>query len=143
MERCGDIDYGFESNNPILGKIPTKGGGLCKTYQESKILLIDYDDKYMVLNALRNDDKREKLYLDKETDSVVLESKRDLEENNISKRYKEVELLGILPYGGTSQYGSHYFNFIIEVIEKDVLLAHLREERALLEEQKENSLRLK
>ena len=132
----------MESNNLILGRIPTNGGGICKTYPESIIRYIDNDNSHMIKFPLHNNAiMREKLYIDKNSNEIVIESSLNDEEKNTSD-YREAEILSIYPLMFTSQYGTHY-EYFIEVIEKEVLLNHLRDERMLMEDIRNSALSLK
>lgn len=131
----------MESNNLILGRIPTNGGGICKTYPESIIRYIDNDNSHMIKFPLHNNAiMREKLYIDKNSNEIVIESSLNDEEKNTSD-YREAEILSIYPLMFTSQYGTHY-EYFIEVIEKEVLLNHLRDERMLMEDIRNGALSL-
>ena len=117
------------TNSLIMGRIPTNGGGISKTYQDSIIRYIHNEDSYIVKDALRNDSGREKLFLDKNTNCIVLESKLEAEGN-----YKELEILQVLPYGDINEYGTRYFDYFVEVIEKELLHRHLLDERSIVED---------
>lgn len=127
-----------ESNSLILGRIPTNGGGICKTYPESIIRYIDEDNKHMITFPLHNNSvMREKLFIEKNSNEVVVESCID-EDGKESNNYKEAEILSIYPMPYTSEYGTHY-RYFIEVIEKDILMKHLMDERMILEDIRNNS----
>ena len=131
----------MESNNLILGRIPTNGGGICKTYPESIIRYIDNDNSHMIKFPLHNNAvMREKLYIDKNSNEIVIESSLNEEDKNASD-YREAEILSVYPLMFTSQYGTHY-EYFIEVIEKEVLLNHLRDERILMEDIRTGALSL-
>ncbi|MBR4178725.1 MAG: hypothetical protein IKR57_05220 [Bacilli bacterium] len=131
----------MESNNLILGRIPTNGGGICKTYPESIIRYIDNDNSHMIKFPLHNNAvMREKLYIDKNSNEIVIESSLNEEDKNASD-YREAEILSVYPLMFTSQYGTHY-EYFIEVIEKEVLLNHLRDERMLMEDIRNGALSL-
>ena len=131
----------MESNNLILGRIPTNGGGICKTYPESIIRYIDNDNSHMIKFPLHNNAvMREKLYIDKNSNEIVIESSLNEEDKNASD-YREAEILSVYPLMFTSQYGTNY-QYFIEVIEKEVLLNHLRDERMLMEDIRNGALSL-
>ena len=102
-----EINY----NSLILGRIPSSGGGICRTYEES---IINYvyclDDK---LN------KSNQVYLSKYRG--IYFGNKEREED------KEMVLLGAYPYGEHEKY------FLVELIEKDILHAHLLDERMNIE----------
>ena len=132
----------MESNDLILGRIPSAGGGIRKTYPESIIRLFAGYDKDLIQKALSNDFTfREKLYVQKSTNDIITESemKRYKAENeqNSKEIFKEVEILCVVPFGGASQHGGLYHNYFIEVIEKDILYRHLRDERYIIERELE------
>ena len=131
----------MDSNSLILGRIPSNGGGICKTYEESIIRKIDYEKDHIVKFSICNGSvMREKLYINTETKDIVLES--DIEENNEDLNgYKEAEILSIYPMPFSANYGTHY-EYIIEVIDKESLHKHLLDERMLLEDLRTNSLSL-
>ena len=119
----------MESNSLLLGRIPSNSGGIGKTYPESVIIFIDHYDSKLIKSALGNGYKKENLYINKKSGDLVLESDR-----SDDCQYSLVEILNILPYGGTSERGSRYFDFFVEVIEKDILYRHLQDERAIIED---------
>ena len=133
----------MDNNSFIYGKIPTSSGGISKTYPESIIRLISENEErhnHIISYSLSNHKSREKLYLEKSTNNIVLESKR-----NDNDSYKELVVLSVFPYGGISSHGYEYFSYLIEVIEKDTLYRHLKDERMIIERelQNEQKLRLK
>ena len=120
----------MKDENKLLGRIPGSSGGIRKTYPESIIRIVDKNN--IILATLRNSGNMEKLYLDKETNMLVIESELEKKDN-----YKELEILSVLPYGVYRQFkddGRTEEKFLIEVIEKNILLEHLKEERKLLDE---------
>lgn len=119
-----------DSNNIILGRINSGSGGLNKTYEESRIIMVD--SKYA--SRIFSTDTPDKLYLSKSDGSVFIGSDYSKEE------YTELEIISVLPYGGTSQYGGMYFSFLIEVIDKNILHTHLMDERNQIERLNENIL---
>lgn len=119
-----------DSNNIILGRINNGSGGLNKTYEESRIIMVD--SKYA--SRIFSTDNPDKLYLSKSDGSVFIGSDYSKEE------YTELEIISVLPYGGTSQYGGMYFSFLVEVIDKNILHTHLMDERNQIERLNDNIL---
>ena len=117
----------MDNNSLILGKIPTSGGGITKTYEESRFVFIrkDSHEEYCLKNNYE-------FYLNTKTNEITPDT-------NEVDTYKEMVILSILPYGGVSQHGGLYHDFIVEVIEKDILRAHLYDERMIMEELLKNS----
>ena len=116
----------MDNNNFILGRIPSNGGGICKTYEESMLEFVISDEyKTCLMNnkTFFYNIEYEYIYINEENE------KKNPDD-------KELVVLSILPYGGASQYGGLYFEYIVELIDKDILKAHLLDERMLLEEQK-------
>ena len=116
----------MESNSVILGRIDN-GGALSKTYLESKFRVISEE----FLAEIFSSSNTNKLYL---KNNIIYSEN----EKNKTEDMKEIEIINILPYYKHSDIpGSNFFypRFIIEFIEKSVLLSHLREEKNMLEEQ--------
>ena len=113
-----EMDY----NSLILGRIPCVGNGICKTYQESIIrYFYDYDLK-----------AGEPVYLSA-TNGIYF-GERASEED------KDMEVLRIYAYGESARH------FLVEFIDKDILRAHLQDERDIIErliESGQNTLTLK
>ena len=117
----------MDNNSLIFGKISTSGGGITKTYEESRFVFIQ--DKSHQAYCLKNNCE---FYLNVKTNEIT-------PDKNEEDTYKEMVILSILPYGGASQHGGLYYDFIVEVIEKDILRAHLYDERMIMEELLKNS----
>ena len=112
----------MENNSLIMGRIPCGGGGFCKTYEES----IFYD-KYEIREAINN-----KAYLSKSGQPYFGERK--------SMEDRELIIIRIYPYGDSGRY------FLLELIDKDILHAHLEDEREIIErliDSGQNTLTLK
>ena len=110
----------MESNNYILGRIPGSGSGIRKTYEESFFIELSYTEEDKIIESNLN--LRKKLYLNKETNEIVLGKDSD--------EYIELEVLAILPYTCTSNSKVFY---LMEVIDKRILHRHLVEERSMME----------
>ena len=107
------------SNEMLMGSIPGSGGGLRKTYEES-LIFIDVSYRKLAY-TLREDHKKQKLYLD-DDNRLVLESEID---SNYNGKYREAEIIGFYCYGVNSS------NYCIEVIEKRILHEHLEQDREM------------
>ncbi len=118
-----------DSNSIILGKINNGSGGLNKTYEESRIIMLD--SKYAT--CIFSTEEIHKIYLSKSDNSIVIDPA-----NYNKDEYIELEILSVYPFGGTSQYGDMYFSFLVEVIDKNILHMHLIDERNQIERLNEN-----
>lgn len=112
----------MESNSLIIGRIPGSGEGIRKTYEES--MFVDLWKESVLTDTRLN--RREKVYINKETNEIIYESHLPNDKTNC----KELDVLALIPY---TRNGSSYC--LCEVIEKDILHKHLMEERLLAEEQ--------
>ncbi|MBR4178984.1 MAG: hypothetical protein IKR57_06530 [Bacilli bacterium] len=99
-----------ELNSLLLGKI----GGNFKTYMESSIISIYGND---IICVAKYDYK---LYIDKNNELKTSKS--------IPEGCKEVVILNLFPVS------KDYSEFLVEIIEKSVLLRHLQEERRIIED---------
>ena len=109
----------MESNSLILGRIPGSGSGLRKTYLESKFIYLTRELASKIWNGYKlyyNPSKVDKYSDIKDEDSI------------------EMEVLEIHQFFDDHSYQSVDTYFVAEVIEKDVLLRHLRDERMILED---------
>ncbi|MBR4178985.1 MAG: hypothetical protein IKR57_06535 [Bacilli bacterium] len=97
-----------ESNNLLLGKI----GGNCKTYYESYFIVLE--GRYSI--------KRISNY------KIVYEKKGELTPYSYDTNGTELIVLNIIPF---TEDGNIYF--IVEVIDRNILLQHLEQEKMIAE----------
>ena len=124
------MENGNEINSLILGKIGSNSSSISKTYLESSFRCVTAS-YFAELTSREN----KKIYLDKDN--------RVLYDDVIPKGCKEIEILSAMPYIKTERsYGETivYSYFVIEIIEKSILLRHLRDERMIIEENKEKNM---
>ena len=114
----------MESNSLILGRI-NANGALTKTYIESKFVDVDAEE-------LRGLITKEKVYMTK--DNQIISDVSELNSN-----LKEVVIIGVCPYNRYAFSGSTYSRFFVEIIEKGILLRHLKDERMILEDLRNNN----
>ncbi len=123
----------MNSNSIIIGALPTKGGGINKTYLESKFKMVEAN----FLSRLYSNQKIKKtyVYMDKNENIDIYTEKFNKEDGFI-----EVEILSVFPLNISEYYSSH---FLIEVISKEILLEHLLDERMNIERTIDNEFRRK
>ncbi len=103
----------MEENNLILGKITNGRGGIGRTYSESMIITLSSIDIY----KLTRKTDREKLYITSSGKIFISDKDTDM--------CKELEILNMI-YNCENEY-------FVEVIKKDALYRHLRDERMQVE----------
>ena len=123
----------MNSNSIIIGGLPTKGGGINKTYLESKFKMVDAN----FLSRLYSNEKTKKtyVYMDK-NENIDIYSEKFNKEDGLT----EVEILSVFPLNIDEYFSSC---FLIEVISKEILLEHLLDERMNIERGINNEFRRK
>ena len=110
----------MESNGLLLGKI----GGSFKTYLESFIKEISEEDIEYISNY------HHKLY---RNESGSVRTYKSDNKNEAEKFGKEVVILSLIPSYENKGY------YIAELIDKDLLIKHLQDERMILEDLRNNN----
>ncbi len=113
-----------ESNNLVLGKIGAKST-FSKTYEDSVTAIITSE---LLIDAI-NHPENTKVCLNENNLLKVVDI--DLYES-MKDKFTEVEVIGVTPFECSNGYGKIY-RFLIEVIDKKALHAHLVDERMQIE----------
>ncbi len=113
-----------ENNSLILGKIGAKST-FSKTYEDSVTAII----RFQLLEEIINHPENTKVCLNENNLLKVVDI--DLYES-MKDKFTECEVIGVTPFEADNGYGTVY-RFLIEVIDKKLLHAHLVDERMQVE----------